>query len=618
MLSHRRLHFLVMVSLVSVLTTLPALAEDSKQAKDKDTKAKSTEKKESEKKQKFHLLTLDGIYKDRPEPFAIDPTTLLLGGSAAKQKSFFKLCDYLEQLAEDKDTKHIALDLSAGTISMNSAQLDEITRRLGELKKSDKQLYAWLESASNVHLSLAAVCDKVVMADFGVIDMPSMAMQTMFYRDAMDIFGIKASVVRAGDFKGAVEPFTNSTMSSHLRSHYQRMLKTMNDSMVDRIAKGRGLTAERIRELQGKRILLPRDAHEAGLVDRLAPYGSMKETLASLAGGNVEWTTPKKKAKRQMSFFELMGKMMAGPSTSRVREPSIAILHLSGVILDGTSTQPGAIVSGPMAKEIKKLADDEKIKGVVVRVNSPGGSATASEVIRKALEQLAAKKPTIVSMGDVAASGGYWVSSIGVPIYAERGTLTGSIGVFSMKLSFGSLMRRLGVHLESIALDDSAVFLSMDRTWSDEDKERLGKLTDDVYGRFLGLVGDSRSLPVDEVKGIAGGRVWSGAQAKSLGLIDEIGGVDQCIRVTAKKAELKDYKIVHRPVAKQGLDLLDLLGTGDEEEILSSTVSSHALRLLKAKGMSLQTTSAIVQDALSQDNLTPRTWVLLPVELGIR
>ena len=256
-------------------------------------------------------------------------------------------------------------------------------------------------------------------------------------------------------------------------------------------------------------------------------------------------------------MFELMSKMMSGgsSSSSRIRKPSVAVMHLSGTIVDGTTTSAGSIVSGPTVKAIRELIDDEKVEGVVVRVNSPGGSATASEAIRQALLELKAKKPVVVSMGEMAASGGYWVSCLGVPVYAERGTITGSIGVFSMKLSFGSLMKRVGVHVENIALDEAAVAFAPDRPWNDDDEATLQKTIDDVYTRFLDIVGEARGIEVEQLHDLAGGRVWSCTQAKQHCLVDEIGGLDNCLAVVAKKADLESYEVVHRPQLSTGLDL---------------------------------------------------------------
>ena len=587
--------------------------EDAKKDAQEDSKKSS---KKEKKKPQLRQISLSGNYVDLVTPLSFDPTSMLLGANPTKQRSFYKLCKFIDDLAEDDRFQYVLFDLSDSNLSMNLAQLEELSRHIKKLSDANKRTYAWLENASNDHLAIAACCDEVVIADFGGIDMPSLAMQSMFYRDAMDLVGVKASVVRAGDFKGAVEPYTNARMSDHLREHYMKMLESMNDASSDLIARGRGLKPSKIRELQSKRILLPADALAAGLVDALAPFGSMEETIKDDIGEDIEWVTAKAAAKRQTSVFQLMSQMMAGPqSGGRIRSNSILVLHLSGAIVDGKKAAGGNIVSGPTVELIEKIIDEDKVKGVVVRINSPGGSATASEAIRQALVKLAEKKPTVVSMGNMAASGGYWISCIDAPVYAEKGTLTGSIGVFSMKLSMGALMRRVGIHLESMMLDESAGVFAMDRPWSEKDTETLQGHVDMVYDRFFDLVSESRDIKKKKLRKLAGGRVWSGAQAKQNKLVDHIGGVDDCLEIVAKKANLDDYYVVHRPIAKSGLDLSDLLGSGGEEEIWESA-SRVALQMLRKRGLSLETTQLMLQDGLNNRG-RPRTWLMNPVELSI-
>lgn len=593
-------------------------SKSSKQTNEKSADAakdkQEAEAKEEEKKPGLRQINLSGNYVDLVQAASFNPTQLLTGGPTA-QKSFFKLIDFIDELADNDDFDYVAFDLSA-PFSMNASQLDQLSRHLKQLTEA-KQTYAWLENASNAALSVAACCDKVVLADFGGIDMPSNSMQSMFFGDALDLLGVEASVVRAGNFKGAVEPFLNAKMSDHLRQHNLEMLTSMNDNLVDRIARGRGLKKAEVRELQKQRILLPNDALEAGIVDMLAPYGSMQKTITDAIGEDFDWVTPKKAKKKDMSVFQMMSEIMGGSSGSKkFRKNTIAVLHLTGTIVDGKKAVPGSIVSGPTVKMIEDLAKQERVKGVVVRVNSPGGSATASEAIRQALLKLVEAKPTVVSMGSVAASGGYWVSCIGTPVFAEKGTITGSIGVFSLKMSMGALMRRVGVHMENIALDDSANSFSPDRPWSETDKAQLQKMIDMVYGRFLDLASNARGIPVDELQDLAGGRVWSGAQAVEKNLVDHIGGVDDCIALIAKKADLGDkYIVAHRPLAKSGLDLSSLLGSGSGEEIWS--LPAGAVRWLQQTGIDLRQTKMILDDSIRNGG-KPTAWLMIPYEFSIK
>ncbi len=604
--------------------TKPASLPKAKQADKKEAKkpASAAKKEAPALKIGVRQIKISGDYVDLVQPAGLDPLSLLGGGPGAK-RSYFKLTQFLDSFSGDDNFDHLVVDLSSG-FSMNSAQLDELSRHFKKVTDAGKKTHAWLESASRESLEIASMCDTVYMADFGEVDIPSVSMQSMFYRDAMDLVGVKASVVRAGDFKGAVEPYLNARMSDHLRQHYLDMLTSINDAAVDRIAKGRGLKTADVRELQSQRMWLAKEALAKGLVDKLAPYGAMQKVIGDNIGENLNWVTPKKAAKKDVSFFQLMGELMAGSSSNgSVQDNTIVVLHLSGAIVDEGGAD--SIAAGPTVERIQKLTDEDRVKGVVVRINSPGGSATASEAIRQALKKLAEKKPTVISMGDVAASGGYWISCIGTPIYAERGTVTGSIGVFAMKLSGGALMRRIGLHTENIQLDESASLFSLDRGFTEDETKVIQKSIDSVYGRFLKLVSGARKIPVDRLRTLAGGRVWSGSQAIRNKLVDQIGGVDDCIRHIAKKAELGDeFKVTHRPITKSGLDLSSLLG-GEDEDIISIDrlggkllqANSTTLRLLRKQGLNTDTLQLLINDSL-ETHQKPTVWLMGPSSLSIR
>ena len=600
-------------------TSEPSTAAPEKKQEESKPVAKAPAKKQ------IRVLALSGEYVDLQGGSGFNPTDLIMGGGGGKPKSFYKLCDYLDELSHEELVTHVVFDLSASSLSMNPAQLDEFSRRLTHLRGHGKKCIAWLESASNVHMSIASGCDEVLLADLGGIDMPSSSMETMFYRDAMDLLGVQASVTRAGDFKGAVEPYVNPVMSKHLKEHYLAMLESINNAQVGRIAKGRGLSVAAVRELQKKRMILPVEALASKLVDKLVPYGAMEKTVIDSLGDSYEWTKPKAKPKKEVSIFELMGQAMAPPKNPlKIKDDSIVVVHLSGAIEDGKTANGGSIVSGPTVKLIEDLTADEKVKGVVVRINSPGGSATASEAIRQALEAMAKKKPLVFSMGELAASGGYWITCIGQPIFAEHGTITGSIGVFSMKLSGGALARRLGVHIESVTLDSAAGMNALSHAWTEEETEMMQKFIGTIYDKFLQIASSSRNIPVETLKSLAGGRVWSGEQAKANRLVDQLGGLDDALAMVAKNAKLDKYKVVHRPEATGGLDLGSLLGGREEDaDILASSellsgLESKLCEMLKAQGFRGDATRLLLRSMDLSGKQSPKAWALLGEELKIR
>ncbi|MBU6174547.1 MAG: signal peptide peptidase SppA, partial [Planctomycetes bacterium] len=320
---------------------------------------------------------------------------------------------------------------------------------------------------------------------------------------------------------------------------------------------------------------------------------------------------------------ELMGKLMSPPKepSNKLKEDSIVVLHLQGTIVDGKEASSGSIVAGPTVKLSEELTQDDKVKGVVARINSPGGSASASEGIRQAFLELAKKKPVVYSMGEVAASGGYWITCIGQPIYAEQGTITGSIGVFSMKLSVGSLLRRVGVHIESVNLDPSAALNSIDRAWTDDDISNMQRFIDDVYGKFLRYASESRKIPLEKLQSLAGGRVWSGQQAKEAGLVDEIGGVDDCLQVVAKKANLSKFKVAHKPEPSSGFDLLKMFEEGNDVDVSHAAISEiekQWSRTLGKLGFRLEGLKAILRHSGMERPNRPLIWAMMSEEIRIK
>lgn len=555
----------------------------------------------------------DGQYLDLPEQGA-DLTALLMGGGG-KPKAFYELVDKIAALAESpSDT--VLFDFSE-SFSINLAQVAELDRAIAKLRKSGKKTYAYIEGAQSAAYQLASQCQTVMMADLGVIDMPAPALNVTFMKDAFDLLGVSYDVVRCGEFKGAVEPYVLPQMSDHLRKHYLAMVDAMNNSIIDRISRGRNIPAVKVRGLQSTRMFTARAAMDAGLVDKLVPWAGAKNALQVVTGQKdlaFESALKVDKERKSINPLQLLTQLL-NPREDKSDDDDgdvVAVLHLSGEIVDGTSAAAGTIVSGPTVEEVKKLASDERVKGVVVRINSPGGSATASEAILIALRDLSAKKPVVVSMGQVAGSGGYYITCFGRPILAEEGTLTGSIGVFGMKPNLGALMRRVGLHTEVVALDDSAGMNSLDRGWSDEEKVHMQAFVDQIYDVFVGHVADSRHMTRNDVLAIAGGRVWSGQQGVKLGLVDRIGGLDDAIAMVKKDAKLGDkVEVRHLPRPKSFLETL-AGGMLDAKALLPD-----GLTRTLARDLDLDGALHILLDGLSGRRPT-MVWAMSPESIRLR
>jgi protease-4 len=560
-------------------------------------------------KRHVKLVALRGAFADLPEQ-SFDLAAVLGGGS--KPKAFYEMIDRLEELAADTTSDTVLFDLSQ-PFMMNLPQASEMRRTLQKLRQAKKKCIAYLENAARAQYAIAAQCDQILMADMGSLDIGSLSLSTTYMKDAFDLFGIQTDVLRCGDFKGAAEPYMLSDISPHLRRHYMEMLGRMNDEVVTGIAKGRGLSTEKVRELQAKRLIPAKEALMEGLVDRLVPWRGAEVTLREILGGEpIELDNAlRAERKRDFNLLAFMQNMFKPSRDVEVDEDTLVVVHLSGAIVDGPTPMPGSIVSGPTVDLIRKIADNDSVRGVVVRINSPGGSATASEAIVLALADLAKKKPVVCSMGSLAASGGYYITCFGRPILAEAGTITGSIGVLGVKMSFGPLMRRIGVREALIALDEGAGLTAIDRGWSEQDKERLQALMNDVYGRFLDHVASSRNMSRAEVEAIAGGRVWSGEQGVENGLVDRIGGLQDAIDMVAKEVGIEDYTVTHMPRPRTLFDAFadDLI---DVRAVLSPVMSPALLRRLGSLG----TTLVVLRDALG-DHPT-RVWALMPHELEVR
>lgn len=605
-------HFLA-PSLLAVTTfAAPALAQDKGEAV-----ALEDVTNEKQEPERVALLRPSGAYADLAES-GFDPTSLLTGGGGGQPKPFFALLDMILDLTVQPGD-NVLLDLSAG-FGLNLAQQREVERAIAQVHAAGKHITCYLENAGIGAYQVAAQCDRVLLADMGGVDLRSAAMNVMHFKDALDLAGVQVEVTRVGEFKGAVEPYMLPTMSSHLREHYRAMLTSMNGDVVRRIAAGRKLSEEKVRELQEQRVFTAEEALQQGLVDRLVPWEGAERALATVRGDHdfeLKDVGPRETKKKNRDFMSLLSGMMNPKKQEEIEDPEIVVLHLAGQIVDGNSASAGSMVSGPTVKLLDKLADNEMVKGVVIRINSPGGSATASEAIRLAIARLAKEKPVVFSMGEMAASGGYWITAIGEPILAEVGTITGSIGVFGMRFQPGALMRRVGIHSEIVSIDDGPQMDAMDRPWTPEARAKIQRGVDDVYDRFLRLVAESRGKTPEQVDAVAGGRVWSGEQAIENGLVDEIGGIDKAVAMILSRAGiengLEDVEVRHMPRPTNFADAF----FGQLFDAKLQTSSGALLETVIAQCGPFTEVLEVLREALNSDGKA-RVYALMPAGLRVR
>ncbi|PIE23750.1 MAG: signal peptide peptidase SppA [Planctomycetota bacterium] len=627
--SKRQSSFAALVTssaLVALLGAAPAFAQTNtfaQKAKKAAPKAAAVTSKKATKaapkkapKTKIHLVSMAGSYADQAGG-GQSLQSLLMGGGVSN-KSVSELIAQLQALANNKSADIVLFDFTK-PIGMDRANLPEVAAAIHALKaKHGKRTYAYLKNANDVQFQLAAMCGRIYMAEMGTLDLPSPSMSTLHMKKAFDLFGIGMDVVRCGDFKGAVEPYLLPKISDHLRNHYLAMLRSINHGIVERIAKGRDLDPKWVRAMQKKRIFTAKQAKNEGLVDALVPWRDALPTLVAALELGTDYQSIdvlKKKTKRAtVNPMLMLTNMFRKKRPERIRKDAIAVLHLQGTIVDGFKPAPGNIVSGPTVKEIQRLTKSDKIKAVVVRVNSPGGSATASEAILVALKELMAKKPIVISQGSLAASGGYWISCTGSKIFAQPATITGSIGVFGTKPNFGKIAGRLGLHESPVALDESAGMTSLFRGWTPEEKARIQSFVNATYDRFLDRVAAMRKLPRSVVEKLAGGRVWSGLQAKKLGLVDELGGLQDAIAFVRKAAKIKGkIEIKHFPKPKSFMESLAESFGG----VKAALPAPATLRLIAKQHGSLEHALQILHDALTHKRPW-NVWALSPTTLQLR
>ncbi len=447
----------------------------------------------------------------------------------------------IETAAEDDNIEGIYLCPNINP-SMGTAALEEIRAALLRFKKSGKTIIAYNDTYSQGGYYVASVADKVYLQPEGMISWQGLASSTMFYKGLLDRLNISVDVFRptACRYKSAVEPFIMSKMSNENRAQMQQLMDDLWNTIASDVALSRGLTLEQVNKAADDLVCMDADgALEARMIDELI-YEDQLPAIFREAGAGIDDNDAK------VNFIDFADYVLAHSlSYQRIGADKVAIIYAEGSIYDGEGTQ-GNIYSENTVEVIRRARHDASIKAVVLRVNSPGGSALASDVIWRELELLRQDKPLIVSMGSYAASGGYYISAPADAIIANRLTLTGSIGVYGMVPNVEKgLSSKLGITLDGVKSNSSADFMTSLNGMSNFERGVMLKSVDKVYDRFTSLVSEGRNLPMESVQEIAQGRVWSGSEALELGLADMIGGLHNAISVAVDKANIEDsYRIV--------------------------------------------------------------------------
>ncbi|NBV57324.1 MAG: signal peptide peptidase SppA [Bacteroidetes bacterium] len=450
-----------------------------------------------------------------------------------------KILQAIDQAKDDDKIKGIILDLT--TFSSGYAKISEIRNRLEDFKSSGKFIYAYADYYYFPTYYMASVADSVFINPEGEMSFTGMVGQVSFFAGALEKMGIEVQAIRAGKFKGAVESFTRKNLSPENRLQMEAYINSVFGEVLSKIADSREISVQKLKtdadQLQMRSV---NDFINAGYIDQALYRDQFYSTMKRRMGVDDDKKVPLLSEKKYAKSLKSTG-------SGRDR---IAVVYASGDIVGGmgNGTQ---IASDDMAKTLKSVRLDDKVKAVVFRIDSRGGSSLASDIIWREAKLLAEEKPLIVSMSDVAASGGYYIATPARKILAEPTTITGSIGVFGLIPNAEKLLNdKMGVTFEYIGTGKNSDMGRIDRPLTSNQKEYIGSIIDKIYDTFLTRVADGREMTKEEVHAVAQGRVWTGKMAKEVGLVDQLGGLEDAIAVAAEEAGLKDYRLKELPKSK--------------------------------------------------------------------
>ncbi|MEP6517301.1 signal peptide peptidase SppA [Microcoleus vaginatus] len=444
-----------------------------------------------------------------------------------------------------KDPKIVGLYLEGSSNSSNSgfANLKEVRSALQRFRDAKKPIFAYQMDWNERDYYLGSVANTIAVNPYGALEINGFSSQAMFLTGAFEKYGVGVQVTRVGKYKSAVEPFLLTKMSPENRQQTQKLLGDMWGDYLKTVAPSRKVTVPQLQAIADNGgTLMADEALKNKLVDKVVYFDEISTELKKLTGTDRE-----NKSFKQISLKNYAKVAENKNSTRADKKNQIAILYAEGEIVDGEggSTQVGG---DRIAQSMRKIREDDDVKAVVLRVNSPGGSATAAEVIAREVMLTGKKKPVIVSMGNLAASGGYWISMGSNRIFAEPNTITGSIGVFGMLFNAEKLAANNGLTWDVVKTARFADTNTVSRPKNPQELANIQRIVDRIYDRFITKVANSRKLPKNKVQEIAQGRVWSGTAAKQLGLVDEIGGLEDAVREAAKQAKLgDDWKLEEYP-----------------------------------------------------------------------
>ena len=522
------------------------------------------------KKNSVMILDLNGTLVERTQEDPLGILSQLFNDDS----NTYGLDDILSSIKKAKENEDIkGIYLQANSLGTSYASLQEIRNALLDFKESGKFVIAYADSYTQGLYYLSSAADKVLLNPKGMIEWRGIASTPLFYKDLLQKIGVEMQVFKVGIYKSAVEPFTATEMSPANREQVTAFINSIWSQVTEGVSASRNIPIDSL-NAYADRMLMFYPAEESvrcGLADTLVYRNDVRDYLKRLVDIDED---------DNLSLLGLGDMINVRKNVPKDKSGNIiAVYYASGEITDypGSATSEEGIVGSKVIRDLRKLKDNDDVKAVVLRVNSPGGSAFASEQIWYAVKELKTKKPVIVSMGDYAASGGYYISCGADTIVAEPTTLTGSIGIFGMVPNVKELTDKIGLSYDVVKTNKYADFGNIMRPFSEGEKALLQMMVAEGYDTFITRCAEGRHTTKEAIEKIAEGRVWTGEVAKELGLVDELGGIDKALDIAIAKARVGGYTIVSYPEKKDVLSsLLDTKPTNYvESQLLKSKLGEY-------------------------------------------
>jgi len=564
----------VLSGLALLLLVLPSFAGDEEKEAPNQQEKKPTE-------EKAWIEEVSVKPEESEDPFPAMPF-------GKPRLNHYAFLNYLREIAADPNIDAVTLKL--GDYGVGWARLLEIRDALKSLRRAGKKVFVFKESLRTPDLVLASVADRISVPESGSIDLPGVAIEDLYMKDLLAKVHLSFDVIHIGEYKSAGESLVRDSMSKELKETLDPLLDEIFSSMVKAIAEGRGLSEDDVKKAVDEGILTASRAKALGLIDAVEYEDQFKEGLKAYFPGKALMKAKDRLGKKELQLdanpFTLITTLMTSlfAKPSEPQGPKLAVIYCSGAIVSGKSQYDwsgniAAMGSETIVEAIDAARKNADVKAIVLRVNSPGGSALASDIIWRAIERAKASKPVITSMGDVAASGGYYISCNSNVILAEPQTITGSIGVVGMVMNADAFWPWVGIKPERLTRGKHAEALLTSKALDENGKEMIRDLMSKTYDQFVGKVAAGRGKAQRDIEPIARGRVWTGRDALARGLVDRLGGFPDALALACEKGGLtgkegEGYFVVEYPKRKGPLEYLEDMFGGDEASASAELVTA--------------------------------------------